>query len=127
MTTQSGSLLSILVVDDNRDGADSLFEVLRICGYDAQVVYSASEALAAAARKMPDVLISDIGMPHLDGCEVAARITALDGRRPLMIAITGYSNLRERCTQSGFDHFFVKPADPNVILDLVKRVPHRAE
>src|SRR6266699_3142458 len=111
MTRELRPALSILLVDDHRDGADSLSEVLRIPGFNAQVAYASSAALAAAATNPPDVFISDIGMPHLDGCSLAVRIADLGGRKPLMIAITGYSNMRARCMQAGFEHFFLKPAD----------------
>jgi len=108
--------LSILLVDDHRDGADTLDMLLRLRGYETRVVYTPSAALAAAVEKMPDVLISDIGMPQLDGCELAQRIARLTGATPLMIAVTGYSQFRERCRLAGFDHFFLKPADPAEIV-----------
>ena len=116
---ESSEALSILVVDDHRDGADSLCEFLRASGFDPEVVYSSSSALAAAATQMPDVFIADIGLPHLDGCELARRIVTLDGGPPLMIAVTGYTDLKDQCRLAGFDHFLIKPADPLAILALL--------
>jgi CheY-like chemotaxis protein len=107
--------LSVLLVDDNSDGTDSLLQILRLHGYEVRGVYTSSAGLAAAAERMPDVLISDIGMPKFDGCELAIRVAALDGIVPLMIAVTGHSDIGERCRIAGFDHFFVKPADPRLI------------
>jgi len=112
--------LSILLVDDHRDGADTLDMLLRLRGYETRVVYSASVALAAAAERMPDVVISDIGLPQFDGCELAQRIAALDGTTPLMIAVTGYAELRDRCRLAGFDHFFLKPATPTEIVSVLE-------
>ena len=111
--------LSILLVDDHHDGADSLFEILKLYGFTAIVAYGATEALDAAKSQMPDVLISDIGLPNLNGCELAVRIAEL-GSKPVMIAITGFGNLRNQCMQAGFDHFFLKPYDPNDIIRLLQ-------
>jgi len=112
--------LSILLVDDHHDGADTLDMLLRLHGFEARVVYTASAALAAAAERMPDVLISDIGLPQFDGCELAQRIAALDDITPLMIAVTGYAELRDRCRFAGFDHFFLKPATPTEIVAVLE-------
>jgi len=104
--------LSVMLVDDNRDGADSLHVVLRLLGYESFVAYSSAAALSAATEMMPDVLISDIGMPNVDGCQLVAKLAALDQVNPLMIALTGYHQHRERCMLAGYDYFFLKPADP---------------
>jgi CheY-like chemotaxis protein len=112
--------LSILLVDDHQDGADSLSLLLGIQGFEVHVVYNSMDALAAAEARLPDVLISDIGIPRLDGCELAKSICALNGPKPLMIAMTGYNEERARCLESGFDHFFLKPADPNAIITLLR-------
>ncbi len=119
-TSVRAATLSILLVDNDRDGADSLAEFLLLCGYPAHVVYDSSVALATVAREPPDVLIADIGMPHLNGCDLASRIIAGKDRKPLMIAMTGYGNLREQCGEAGFDHYFVKPADPDEILTVLR-------
>jgi len=112
--------LRVLLVDDNRDGADTFQELLRFSGCEVEVVYSSAAALESAAENMPDVLISDIGMPNIDGCELARRVAAIDSITPLMIAVTGYSQVRDRCLLSGFDHFFLKPADPTAIVDVLR-------
>lgn len=114
--------LSVLLVDDHQDGADSLAELLRLLGYATHAVYGSSAALAAVAAERPDVFIADIGIPHLHGCELAGLVWAMCLPTPLMIAITGYADAqtRERCSMAGFDHFFAKPADPQDILTVLR-------
>ncbi len=79
-------------------------------------------ALAAVAAEPPDVFITDIGMPHLNGFELGRQVRSLCGQTPLMIAVTGYADAqtREQCSKTGFDHFFVKPADPADILTVLR-------
>ncbi len=119
--------LRILLVDDHHDGADSLSELLRLLGYTAQAVYGSSAALATVADEQPDVVIADIGMPHLNGYELAARVRALYRQTPLLIALTGYAHaeVREECLKAGFDHFFVKPAEPAEILTVLRQHSER--
>jgi CheY-like chemotaxis protein len=114
--------LRILLIDDNHDTADSLAEFLLLCGFPAQVVYDSSVALATVTSEQLDVFIADIGMPHLNGFDLAFQITARGAPKPLMIAVTGYDHapIREQCRKAGFDHFFVKPADPDELLSLLR-------
>src|SRR5437870_4170061 len=82
--------LCVLVVDDDRDTAQSFADVLAAFDYDSAFATSGEEALHAAAGAWPDVVLLDIGMPHLDGCEVACRLRLLRaGRKQLVIAMTG--------------------------------------
>lgn len=104
----------IFVVDDNRDAADSLAHLLRLMGASASVAYGAREALAAMSADPPTIAFIDIGMPVMDGYELAGRIRAthaLGGA--VLIALTGWGQAtdKERIMAAGFDHHLLKPAD----------------
>ncbi|HSF38883.1 MAG TPA: ATP-binding protein, partial [Thermoanaerobaculia bacterium] len=104
----------ILVVDDNRDSADSLALLLTLQGSEVRTAYDGLEAVEAAAVFQPDVVLSDIGMPRLNGYETAQRIREQShGRRVVLIAMTGWGQEedRRRSTQAGFDYHLVKPVD----------------
>jgi CheY-like chemotaxis protein len=106
--------LSILVVDDNRDAADSLAEVLMAQGHHARAAYGGEEALELAAQKPFDVALVDIGMPSVDGLEVARRIAhSPQGTHTLLVAVTGWgANAdRERSREAGFAYHLTKPVD----------------
>jgi PAS domain S-box-containing protein len=105
----------ILVVDDNRDAADSLSLLLRLDGHEVTVAYDGKGALAAAPACRPDVVFLDLGMPGMDGYEVCRRLRQmpeLNGVR--LVALTGWGQEgdRRRSAEAGFDHHVVKPADP---------------
>jgi signal transduction histidine kinase/CheY-like chemotaxis protein len=103
----------ILVVDDNRDAGDSLGMILRHLGADVHVARDGDEALAAFAAYEPAVVLLDIGMPGMDGYEVARRMRALHpARRSALVALTGWGQEedRRRAREAGFDHHLVKPA-----------------
>jgi signal transduction histidine kinase/CheY-like chemotaxis protein len=117
---------SVLVVDDNHDAADSLGELLGAMGLGVQVAYSGEQALQAAASRHFDVAVLDIGMPGMDGCELARRLRDRPGRQALrLIALTGWGQDtdRARFASAGFDHHLLKPVDPDALLDLVQQVP----
>ena len=103
--------LRVLVVDDNRDSADSLAQLLGMFGHEVRVAYDAGGALAMAPQFRPQVGILDIGLPDLDGRELARRLRALpEGAAMLLIAATGYGRLDDG-GDSAFDHHLVKPVD----------------
>jgi CheY-like chemotaxis protein len=106
----------VLVVDDNRDAADTLALLLRAGGHEADVAYDGAEALAKFGARRPDVVLLDIELPHdLDGHAVATRMRALAGGAPVrLVALTGYgrSEDRTRSDAAGFDLHVVKPLDP---------------
>jgi signal transduction histidine kinase/CheY-like chemotaxis protein len=117
---------SVLVVDDNHDAADSLGELLGAMGLGVQVAYSGEQALQAAASRHFDVAVLDIGMPGMDGCELARRLRDRPGLQALrLIALTGWGQDtdRARFASAGFDHHLLKPVDPDALLDLVQQVP----
>ncbi|BBA36666.1 signal transduction histidine kinase (STHK) with CheB and CheR activity [Methylocaldum marinum] len=116
----------ILVVDDNVSSADSLSTLLQAYGYQVQVVYDGKLALERVQERVPDVVLLDIGMPQMDGYEVALRMREnprLAATR--LIAVSGYGQEedRQRSRQAGFNHHLVKPVDIDVLLDLLGSRP----
>ena len=112
---------SVLVVDDNQDAADLLGEALRALGYTVHVAHTSIEALNALASFHPDVALLDIGLPELDGYELAHELHARIPALPL-IAITGYGQQadRARAYSSGFAAHFVKPVSIHDLLGALK-------
>jgi CheY-like chemotaxis protein len=111
----SGRALRVLVADDNRDGADSLAEVLRLAGCEAETCYDGGSVLALAAQFRPDVCVLDLWMPLVDGWEAARRLREWAAGRPLLlIALTGVAGreAEENSLYAGFDHHILKPCDP---------------
>jgi two-component system OmpR family response regulator len=115
--------LSVLVIDDNRDTADSLAEILVLYGFTARSAYCGQEGLREATSDPPDVIFLDIGMPSMDGWEVARRLrNQADGNQPFMIAVTGYGMESDRwkSADSGIDMHLVKPAEPTKLIGLLE-------
>ncbi|MEX2207781.1 MAG: chemotaxis protein CheB [Myxococcota bacterium] len=116
----------ILVVDDNSDHADSLGTVLRMMGHESYVAYEGVGALAAALEFRPDVVFLDIGLPGMDGYEVARRLRA-DGSldRVYLIGLSGHGSLEDRrsALDSGFDAYLVKPALPKQLQQVLEEIP----
>jgi CheY-like chemotaxis protein len=103
---------TILVVDDNRDAADSLAELLASMGATALVAYGGEEALQLAREHDVDIAVLDIGMPGMDGCELARHLRAGPGGSDMkLIALTGWGQqgYRERIAAAGFNHHLLKP------------------
>ncbi|SDV48072.1 ATP-binding protein [Chitinasiproducens palmae] len=112
----------ILIVDDNVDSADSLALVLGLYDYRTRTAYGGLAALAAVEERMPRAVILDIGMPDLDGYEVARRLRARHGpEEMLLIGLSGYGDesVARRAAQSGFDHRLVKPVDMDALRKLL--------
>ena len=104
----------ILVVDDHRDSAESLAMLLELHGHEAHQAHDGPEAVEAATRLRPDVILLDIGLPTLNGYETARRIRErLEGKRLLLVALTGWGQEedRRRSEEAGFDAHLVKPVD----------------
>jgi two-component system CheB/CheR fusion protein len=104
--------LRVLVVDDNRDQAASLAKVLALTGHDVQLAYDGEQALEVAARFLPEIALVDIGLPKLNGYEVAARLRKDPRHQGLvLVAQTGWGQEqdRQRSKAAGFDHHVVKP------------------
>lgn len=104
--------LRVLVVDDNRDAADSLADVVALLECDVRTCYDGTSALVALREELPDVLLLDLTMPRVSGLEVAAGARVLAGQRPLLlVATTALSSLEDRTETalSGFHFHLVKP------------------
>lgn len=113
----------ILVVDDSRDSALSMGMLLKSAGAEVQVVYDGESALAAVQSFQPEAVLLDIGMPRMDGFEVAGRIRALPNSQNItLIALTGWGQAedRQRSKEAGFDHHLVKPIEFDVLLNFLR-------
>ncbi|HWI81866.1 PAS domain S-box protein [Ramlibacter sp.] len=121
---QVGSDFKVLVVDDNRDSADSAAAIIRLLGYGAVCAYDGSNALRAAQQQQPDLVLLDLAMPQLDGYATLQRLRALPGfGQTPVIAMTGYGSAqdRQRTTEAGFDGHLTKPVELNALVELVNR------
>jgi signal transduction histidine kinase/CheY-like chemotaxis protein len=111
----------VLVVDDNRDAADSLQALFEMENCNVATAYDGFEAVQAVEQAMPDMIVMDLGMPSMDGYEAARRIRRKPGSQAvLMIAVTGWgqSDARQRTIEAGFDHHLIKPVN----FDEIKRL-----
>jgi CheY-like chemotaxis protein len=112
----------VLVVEDHAESAEALLELLGMWGYEAHTAEDGERALDALERLHPDVVIADIGLPGMDGHELARRVRRAPGQgSTLLIALTGYGGSVSEFTASGFDHHLVKPVDLNSLERLLAR------
>jgi signal transduction histidine kinase/ActR/RegA family two-component response regulator len=117
--------MRVLVVDDNRDAADSLGVLLGFLGYVVEVAHDGLGALRAVERFRPALVLLDLGMPEMDGYEVARRLRAQpDGQGLVIVALTGWGQEEDRLRsrQAGFDHHLVKPTDIDALQRLFAEV-----
>jgi signal transduction histidine kinase len=125
---RTGTPRRVLIVDDNRDSADSLALLLRRQGNEVQTAYDGIAALGAVESFHPEVVLLDIGMPRLDGYDAARRIRELtNGGNLTLIALTGWGQAkdRDRSYQAGFDAHLTKPVEPAMLEDLLRGLPPR--
>ena len=118
-------LLRILIVDDNRDIADSLSEILRMMGNDTRTAYDGQQGVDMAGEYRPDVILLDIGLPKLNGYEACRLIRQQSwSKRVALIAITGWGQDKDRLSsgEAGFDHHLVKPVDDRALMKVVARL-----
>jgi len=120
----SSRRLRVMVVDDNRDSADSLRMLLTALGNEAQTAYDGQLALELAAEWRPELIVLDIGLPSMSGYEVARRLRAAPGTADaVIVALTGYGSEsdRHRSAEAGFDDHLVKPVDMTRLDELLAR------
>jgi CheY-like chemotaxis protein/anti-sigma regulatory factor (Ser/Thr protein kinase) len=120
--------LRVLVVEDNDDARDMLLTVLRLAGHEAHEAADGVAALRVAADVRPHVALIDLGLPGLDGLEVAARLRGRpDADPPLLVAVTGYGQAadRQRTEHAGFDLHLTKPVDPDRLTEVVAEAARR--
>jgi PAS domain S-box-containing protein len=125
---QRAARCSILVADDNRDGADSLSVALEGLGHEVYTAYDGEQALALAGQRRPAVMLLDLGMPRKNGLELCRDIRRQPwGRDVLMIALTGWGQDedRRRAKEAGFDRHLVKPVDLDALSELLATVAVR--
>jgi PAS domain S-box-containing protein len=116
--------LRVLVVDDNEDSANGMARLLRHSGHTVRVAHNGADALASAREHGPEVVVLDIGLPGMDGYEVAARLRQEDCcKEAVLIAVSGYGQeqAQSRSKESGFDHHLVKPVDFESLLAVIDR------
>ena len=106
--------LAVLVIEDNRDAAHSLREALELTGHAVEVAYNGSDGIAEAHRSKPEVVICDIGLPGMDGYQVARAMRGdASFESAYLIALSGYAFAedQERAADAGFDRHIAKPVD----------------
>ena len=115
--------LRVLIVDDNEDLADSLAALLTMMGHDVRVAYSGLTALQLVGDLDPNLVFLDIGLPELDGYEIAKRMRRTLARNTRLVALTGYSSADDlrRSREAGFDEHVVKPASLQVLEGITAR------
>ncbi len=128
-TTDDASIkskgLRVVVADDNRDNADCCSMLLEMAGHEVRIAYTGTEALRIAGEFGPRVMLLDIGMPEMNGHEVARRVRATEwGKSIVLVAVTGWGKSEDKreAEAAGFDHHFLKPVDFEVLRDLVARI-----
>jgi len=120
-----GAALRLLVVDDNVDAAATLAMLLEACGYAVEVANDSRTALALAQARPPDAALLDIGLPDMDGKELARRLRADPATRAIvLVAVTGYGQEQDRraALEAGFDHHLVKPVDLEQLEKVLKDI-----
>jgi PAS domain S-box-containing protein len=119
---RKSSSVRILVVDDNRDSADSMGLLLKLLGNEVRIVHDGRAAVDVANEFEPRVVLLDIGLPELNGYEAAQKMREQPwGNRATLIAVTGWGHEvdRQRSKNAGFDHHLVKPVDPDALTELL--------
>jgi CheY-like chemotaxis protein len=116
----------ILIVDDNVDAANVLQELLQASGHEVRVVHDGPQAIEAENEFRPDIVLLDIGLPGINGYEVARRLRTRKGRSMRIIAVTGWGQEpdKARSREAGFDLHLVKPVDEAVLLEVLEADGH---
>ena len=109
----------MLIVDDNVDGAETMAVLVDLMGHRVRVAHDGDEAIRQALESPPDVVLLDIGLPGADGCVIAEKLCAVLSTKPLLVAVTGYTHLREKCRAAGIDRYFLKPLEASALEELL--------
>jgi len=122
--------LRVAIIEDSLDTAESLGLLLDLLGYSVAVAHSGARGVEVVQKVLPDVVLCDIGLPEMDGFEVARVLKADPATAGChLVAITGYDQEedRQRATESGFEHHLVKPVDPDRLFELLAGYARQAE
>ena len=117
--------LRILIIEDNLDAAQILGDLLAFWGHEVLTAFDGPEGVERFGGSAPEVVVCDIGLPGMDGFEVARLIRQMDGREAYLLALTGYGGeeVRRRAEEAGFNGFLTKPASPDALMELLAKVP----
>ena len=122
-------MASVLIIEDHPDLAHSLAEVLRLYGHTVRIAYDGEEGLTQCEENLPEIVILDIGLPGVDGIQVARQLRLRYGSSLRLIACSALDDgrTRVRMVRAGFDAMLVKPAPVDKILDAIRgaRIGHR--
>lgn len=118
----------VLVVDDNRDAADTLALLLELMGHTTRTAHDGPAALEAAAAFEPDIVLLDIGLPRMNGYEVCRKLREEPwGRSAFVVALTGWGQAEDQrnASEAGFDRHLVKPVEEEVLQKVLREAPAR--
>src|SRR6185436_11935817 len=124
-TAAAPTALRVLLVEDNRDAAEVLGIIIELWGHEVRVALDAAAALDVVGAWTPDVILSDLGLPRMDGYELARRLRELPGLAGVvLIALSGYGRDEDKhaALDAGFDHHLVKPPDLERLAELLATV-----
>jgi CheY-like chemotaxis protein len=116
----------VLVVDDNRDSADTMMALLLAWGHEVRTIYDGQSVIFIVAEYRPDVVLLDIGLPNINGYELARQLRQSESSRHIvLVAVTGYGqdDDRRRVREAGFDHHLLKPLEPEALEKIIDSVP----
>jgi DNA-binding response OmpR family regulator len=122
-------MAKVLIVDDNRDLADTIATMLELSGFEVAVAYDGEAALAEIARSSPDAVVLDLALPVVDGITVAVRLREIYGRRLRLLALTARADddtTRRQVADVGFDDLLMKPASIYQIVNAIRHGGGRA-
>jgi two-component system CheB/CheR fusion protein len=118
-------VLRVLVVDDNFDAAETLVMLLEMMGHEVKMANDGQEAIEVATRERPRVVLLDIGMPGMNGYDVARALRERpETQGVVLVAMTGWGQEEDmkRTKEAGFNHHLVKPVEPSVLSKLLERI-----
>ena len=125
LTRSTARKLRVLVIDDNEDAAESLAMMIELDGHEIRTVYNGAAALELAGCFRPDLVFCDIGLPKMDGYEVARRLRLeAEHSATVLVALTGWGSEEDKrkTKEAGFDHHFIKPAEVAEIESIIRSV-----